>query len=42
MELEEVSMEDVPALPPPYEELPGTRRRGWPARQHPGNFGDIG
>uniref|UniRef100_A0A4X1W090 Tubby-like protein n=1 Tax=Sus scrofa TaxID=9823 RepID=A0A4X1W090_PIG len=36
MELEEVSMEDVPALPPPYEELPGTRRRGWPARQHPG------
>ncbi|XP_045747849.2 tubby-related protein 2 [Mirounga angustirostris] len=35
-ELEEVSVEDVPASPPPYKEPPGTRRRGWPARQRPG------
>ncbi|XP_024623903.1 tubby-related protein 2 [Neophocaena asiaeorientalis asiaeorientalis] len=36
LELEEVSVEDIPASPPPYEEPPGTRRRGWPARQRPG------
>ncbi|XP_028339501.2 tubby-related protein 2 [Physeter macrocephalus] len=36
LELEEVSVEDVPASPPPYKEPPGTRRRGWPARQRPG------
>uniref|UniRef100_A0A452T0P6 Tubby-like protein n=1 Tax=Ursus maritimus TaxID=29073 RepID=A0A452T0P6_URSMA len=35
-ELEEVSVEDVPASPPPYKEPPGTRRRGWPAHQPPG------
>ncbi|XP_030874270.1 tubby-related protein 2 isoform X1 [Leptonychotes weddellii] len=35
-ELEEVFVEDVPASPPPYKEPPGTRRRGWPARQRPG------
>ncbi|XP_059238494.1 tubby-related protein 2 isoform X4 [Mustela nigripes] len=35
-ELEEVSVEDVPASPPPYKEPPGTRRRGWPAHQRPG------
>uniref|UniRef100_A0A8C3VXA4 TUB like protein 2 n=1 Tax=Catagonus wagneri TaxID=51154 RepID=A0A8C3VXA4_9CETA len=33
LELEEVSTEDVPASPPPYEELPGTRHRGWPTRR---------
>ncbi|XP_068385531.1 tubby-related protein 2 isoform X1 [Eschrichtius robustus] len=36
LELEEVSVEYVPSSPPPYEEPPGTRRRGWPARQGPG------
>ncbi|KAM9048330.1 tubby-related protein 2 [Megaptera novaeangliae] len=36
LELEEVSVEYVPSSPPPYEEPPGTRRRGWPARQRPG------
>ncbi|XP_064346090.1 tubby-related protein 2 [Camelus dromedarius] len=35
-ELEEVSVEDVLTSSPPYEEPPGTRRRGWPARQRPG------
>ncbi|XP_037675967.1 tubby-related protein 2 [Choloepus didactylus] len=34
-ELEEVSVEDVPASPP-YKEPLGARRRGWPARQRPG------
>ncbi|XP_036131634.1 tubby-related protein 2 [Molossus molossus] len=32
-ELEEVFVEDVPASPPPFKELPGIRRRGWPPRQ---------
>ncbi|XP_046539582.1 tubby-related protein 2 isoform X2 [Equus quagga] len=36
LELEEVSVEDVPAFPPPYKEPPGTRRRGWPALQRSG------
>uniref|UniRef100_A0A8C9CBK9 TUB like protein 2 n=1 Tax=Phocoena sinus TaxID=42100 RepID=A0A8C9CBK9_PHOSS len=40
LELEEVSVEDIPASPPPYEEPPGTRRRGWPARQRPGSAED--
>ncbi|XP_043853040.1 tubby-related protein 2 [Dromiciops gliroides] len=35
-ELEEVSVEDTPVSPPPCKELPGTRRRGWPARQRAG------
>ncbi|XP_020859349.1 LOW QUALITY PROTEIN: tubby-related protein 2 [Phascolarctos cinereus] len=35
-ELEEVSVEDAPVSPFPSKELPGTRRRGWPARQRPG------
>ncbi|XP_014650575.1 PREDICTED: tubby-related protein 2 [Ceratotherium simum simum] len=35
-ELEEVSVEDVPVSPPPCKEPPGTRRRGWPARQGSG------
>ncbi|KAM9631967.1 LOW QUALITY PROTEIN: tubby-related protein 2 [Trichechus inunguis] len=36
-DLEEVSVENVPASPPPYKEPPGTlRRRGWPACQRPG------
>nr|KAF6412127.1 TUB like protein 2 [Rousettus aegyptiacus] len=33
LELEEVSMEDVPASSPPFKEPPGTRRRGWPPHQ---------
>uniref|UniRef100_A0AAA9TZM9 Tubby-like protein n=1 Tax=Bos taurus TaxID=9913 RepID=A0AAA9TZM9_BOVIN len=38
LELEEVSVEDVPASPPPCEEPPGTllQRKGWPARQRSG------
>ncbi|KAF6079817.1 TUB like protein 2 [Phyllostomus discolor] len=40
-ELEEVSVEDVPAFPPPFKEHPGTTRRGWPPLQQLGNFGDI-
>ncbi|KAM9039393.1 tubby-related protein 2 isoform 2-T2 [Sarcophilus harrisii] len=38
-ELEEVSVEDSPTSPPPSKEMPGTRRRGWPARQRPGEKG---
>ncbi|GAB5581805.1 tubby-related protein 2 isoform X2 [Prionailurus iriomotensis] len=37
LELEEVSMEDIPVSPPPYKEPPGIRRRGWPALQRPGS-----
>ncbi|OWK16512.1 TULP2, partial [Cervus elaphus hippelaphus] len=38
LELEEVSVEDVPASPPPCEEPPGTllSRKGWPAHQRSG------
>ncbi|KAF0872461.1 TULP2 protein, partial [Crocuta crocuta] len=35
-ELEEVSVEDVPASPPPHKEPLGTRRRGWPPRKRSG------
>ncbi|XP_076987342.1 tubby-related protein 2 isoform X2 [Tamandua tetradactyla] len=38
-ELEEVSVEDVPVSLSPYREPPGTRRRGWPARQRPATPG---
>ncbi|XP_074158762.1 tubby-related protein 2 [Sminthopsis crassicaudata] len=38
-ELEEVSVEDSPISPPPGKDMPGTRRRGWPARQRPGEKG---
>ncbi|XP_045296569.1 tubby-related protein 2 isoform X1 [Leopardus geoffroyi] len=38
LELEEVSMEDIPVSPPPYKEPPGIRRRGWPALQRPGDL----
>ncbi|XP_004694049.1 PREDICTED: tubby-related protein 2 [Condylura cristata] len=36
-ELEEVTVEDIPTSPPPYKELRGTRRRGWPACLRPGS-----
>uniref|UniRef100_A0A8C9JVB7 TUB like protein 2 n=1 Tax=Panthera tigris altaica TaxID=74533 RepID=A0A8C9JVB7_PANTA len=49
LELEEVSMEDIPVSPPPYKEPPRIRRRGWPALQRPGasaqeesKFQDVG
>ncbi|XP_016277926.1 tubby-related protein 2 isoform X4 [Monodelphis domestica] len=40
-ELEEVSVEDSPVSPPPSKELPGTRRRGWPARQRQGRIDSL-
>ncbi|KAM6223619.1 tubby-related protein 2 [Rhynchocyon petersi] len=37
LELEEISLEDIPTLPPPFKEPLGTRHRGWPALQRPGS-----
>ncbi|XP_006868237.1 PREDICTED: tubby-related protein 2 [Chrysochloris asiatica] len=37
LELEEVSIDDIPTSPPPYKELLRTRRRGWTTRHRPGS-----
>ena len=41
-DVEEVSMEDIPVIPPPPKTHMANRRRGWLASPGPGNFRDRG